>query len=64
MRIFLLLLSLSLATTLVSSFMLRETQGAKDPNSEKGRAFRRRWRSVLFTAAGVGLIAAIGVFLS
>ena len=64
MRIFLLLFSLSLATTLVSSFMLRETQGAKDPNSEKGRALRRRWRSVLFTAAGVGLISAIGVFLS
>ena len=64
MRIYLLLLSLSMATTLVSLFMLSETQGAQDPKSEKGKAFRRRWRSVLFAAAGVTLITAIGVFLS
>jgi cell division protein FtsW (lipid II flippase) len=63
-RIWYLLLSLSLAMTLVSTFMLRETQAAQDPKSEKGKAFRRRWRSVLFTAAGVVLIASVGLWRS
>jgi hypothetical protein len=63
-RIWYLLSSFSLAAILVSTFMLRETQAAQDPKSEMGKAFRRRWRSVLFTAAGVGLIACVGLWRS